>query len=63
MIFFSFQGQFVIMIVQVIVYKLQDCGLSQGLLTTMLINVSINFGLFYNFYRKAYMSPKKKKIN
>ncbi|XP_051161071.1 elongation of very long chain fatty acids protein F-like [Leptopilina boulardi] len=54
-------GQFVIMLMQIIIYSIQNCGISKVLLVTMFINVSFNFGLFFNFYQKNYINSKKKK--
>lgn len=55
--------QFTIMLIQVVLYMLQDCGISKILLGITFLNVSINFWLFFQFYQKTYINPKKKKIN
>nr|XP_033330079.1 elongation of very long chain fatty acids protein 4-like [Megalopta genalis] len=52
--------QFVYMIIHALVPFVQDCNVSSIPSIVQITNISINFALFYNFYRKTYKTPKKK---
>nr|XP_033330080.1 elongation of very long chain fatty acids protein 4-like [Megalopta genalis] len=52
--------QFVYMITHALVPLVRDCNVSSIPSIVQITNISINFALFYNFYRKTYKTPKKK---
>ncbi|XP_033215559.1 elongation of very long chain fatty acids protein 4-like [Belonocnema kinseyi] len=53
--------QFVFLICHAIISLLPSCPVPRLPGLAMLPNVIFNFTLFYNFYKKSYMQPKKKK--